>query len=417
MRVLIISKEGDGCGLAYKLDQEGHTVDLWIKDRAYSHALKGFVNRPESWRPHVAAADLIICDMVGFSQHEALFQRLGKPYISCSPIGDAMELDRKRGMQAFERLGINIPETFYFKSPADAESLDWAPEGSYVIKADGNIDSGKTYIVKHPELYKWALGTYKPNQELIVQRCVEDAIEVSTEGWFNGNDWIHPFNHTFEEKYHMEGSVGKMTGCMGNVVITVPKPNKLVKETVMKFEPLLRKAGYKGPLDINCLVQKDQVYALELTCRLGFDAFEALMTGMMEPVGAALFDVATGMKKSFTIRPDFLISVRVARDPYPACRAVDLPEPDRGMPIMGLSEKDMDFVYLCDIYNDGGILRYAASDGILLKAGAYGRSVKEAKHRVYKVVKNVQALDVQYRTDIGDRVEKDLSTLRTWGWI
>jgi phosphoribosylamine--glycine ligase len=418
MRILILSKEGDGCGLAYRLDQEGHTVDLWIKNKEYDNALVGYVNRPDSWRPWVAKADLIICDMVGFSQYADVFQRYGKPVLCCNQIGDVLELDRERGMKAFEKLGIGIPETFYFNSPQEAKSLEWLSNTGYVIKPLGNTDVGKTYIIPNEELYDWALGTYDKSQRLIVQTRIEDAVEVSTEGWFNGREWVEPFNHTFEEKYHMEGNVGKMTGCMGNVVLPLTKANKLVRETVMKFEPILRKASYKGPIDINCLVQKDRLYALELTCRFGFDAFEALMVGMTEPVGSMLFELATGIKKKIDMRYDFLIAVRVCRDPYPVgyCSMLGK-DNDKGMPITGLSEKDMPFVFLSDVYTDNGTMRFAASDGIILKAAAFGRSVKEARHRVYRVVSNVKAIDIQYRTDIGSRVDEDLAKLRSWGWL
>ncbi len=79
MRVLIISKEGDGAGIAYKLTKEGHHVYLWIEDKHYKDSLKGYVNRPDSWRPLAASADLVLFDMVWYSEHKELFQRLGKP--------------------------------------------------------------------------------------------------------------------------------------------------------------------------------------------------------------------------------------------------------------------------------------------------------------------------------------------------
>ena len=165
------------------------------------------------------------------------------------------------------------------------------------------------------------------------------------------------------------------------------------------------------------LVTKEKVYALELTCRFGFDAFEALMTGLNEPVGSFLFDTATGIKKSMDIRSDFLIAVRVTRDPYPYAKPSEVKESDKGMPICGLNETDMKFTYLCDVYKEEDDLKYAASDGVILKATAFGRSVKEAQHRVYKICNNIKAIDIAYRTDIGDRVDNDLKLLREWGWL
>ena len=419
MRVLILSKEADGTSICYKLAKEGHHVDLWIADARFKDALRGFVNRPLSWRPLVASADLIICDMVGFSQYASLFQRLGKPVLCCNATADTLELDRSHAMEVFTKLGINTPVTYTYKNTDEAKKLPWTNDAGYVIKISGNADVGKTYLCPTDELYQWALSTVPSGVDIVIQELIPktDSVEVSTEGWFNGIDWIHPFNHTFEEKQYLSGGIGKMTGCSGNIVLPIEKPNRLVEETVMKFKPILSKAGYRGPIDVNCIVTKDKLYALELTCRFGFDAFEALMTGMVEPVGAFLFDTATGIKKSMDIRTDFLISVRITRDPYPYCSPSDITESDKGMPICGLNDTDMKFTYLADVYKDGDQLKYAASDGVILKATAFGRSVKEAQHRVYKICKNVQAIDIAYRNDIGDRVDGDLKLLRDWGWV
>jgi len=419
MRVLIISKEGDGAGIAYKLICEGHAVDLWIEDKNYKDCLRGFVERPTSWRPCVAKADLIICDMVGYSEHEDMFKRLGKPTLCCNAAGDILELDRQRGMAAFHKLGINTPPSQDFKNAKDAAKLKWVNEAGYVVKGSGNLDVGKTYVCDTEELYQWALTTMTDMHDIVVQERIpkEGSVEVSTEGWFNGIDFIHPFNHTFEEKHYFPEDIGKMTGCAGNVVLPMENPSRLAKETVMKFGPLLRKASYRGPLDVNCIVTKDKLYALELTCRFGYDAIEALMTGLNEPIGGFFFDVATGIKKSMKLRNDFLITVRISRDPYPYAKPCDLDEPDKGMPICGLNITDMKFTYLCDVYKDGDQLKYAASDGVILKATAFGRTVKEAQHRVYKICKNVKAIDIAYSPGIGDRVDKDIASLKEWGWL
>lgn len=422
MRILILSKNGNGCGMAYKLTMEGHHVDLWIKDPQYKHDLEGIVNRPTEWRPLLTKADLIICDMVGFSQYAELFQKLGKPYLCCNPVADVMELDRLKGLETFKKAGINQPDYWYYKTPeACLAELDKIyEEPGIVLKPFGNIDTGKTYVCEDIELARWALSTYPAGTELIAQCMIspEDTVEVSTEGWYNGREFIQPFNHTFEEKKFMCDSVGKMCGCMGNVVITT-KEDKLVAETLLKLEPVLKKAGYKGPLDVNCLVSKDKLYALEMTCRFGYDAIDALMQGLREPLANLLFETALGSKKDMDISSDFLLAVRVTRDPYPN-QVQSLPKRDQdyGMPILGLTGKDMDHVYLYDVYLDEkGVLRYAAADGVLLKATSFGKTIEQARDRAYRVVHNIKTMDIQYRPDIGVRAIKDIETLKSWGWL
>lgn len=426
MRILILSMDGDSAGVSHRLVREGHEVDLWVKKSGFTKMLEGIVDRPAKWQSVAPKADLIICDMVGFSHLLPLFQKLGKPVLSCNSTGDMLELDRQKGMEVFQKLGIGIPKTQYFHGAADAAKLEWKSDEGYVLKASGNLDVGKTYLCPTEDIYEWALSTLEGASEIVVQELIpkESSVEVSTEGWFNGETFIHPFTHTWEEKHHMAGRIGKMTGCMGNVVLAFQHPTHLMKATVMKFAPILAMANYRGPIDVNCIVTKDRLYALELTCRMGYDAVEALMTGLKEPMGNLLFDVATGIKKEMDIRYDFLMAIRVTRDPYPFCRPQEVEESDRGMPICGLSEKDEPFTYLCDVFKDvdkddaeGYDLKYAASDGVVLKATSFGRSVKEAQHRAYKICNNIKAIDISYRNDIGDRVDGDLAKLREWGWI
>jgi phosphoribosylamine--glycine ligase len=419
MRVLFLSKDGDGLGMAYKLALEGNHVDFWIKNPQYKHALEGIIDRPKEWRPLLPKADLVICDMVGFSQYAELFQKYGKPFLSCNPVADIIELDRMKGLETFKRVGIDQPEYWHFKTTEEcAAKLPeiWEDEG-LVLKPFGNLDTGKTYVCDDISLAQWALTTYPKGVEMIVQRRVF-GVEVSTEGWFNGLEYIAPFNHTFEEKTLMNDGVGKMTGCMGNIVQTT-KGDKLCDATVRKVESVLKKAGYRGPVDVNCIVTKAQVFGLEFTCRFGYDAVEALMQGLREPMGNLLFETAIGSKKEMDISSDYLMSVRVSRDPYPSkVESLDKIDQDLGMPIVGLTNKDMNHVYLCDCFLDkGGNIKYAASDGVVLKATGFGRTIPEASTRTYKVISNIKGIDLMYRTDIGARAAKDIKQLQEWGWL
>jgi phosphoribosylamine--glycine ligase len=324
-----------------------------------------------------------------------------------------LELDRRRGLEVLQRAGVALPTTHYFDSPRSAATLKWTHEPGYVVKPSNNLHVSKTYICEREDIYKWTLSTYDSSQELIVQELV-NGIEVSTEGWYNGRDWIGPFNHTFEEKPLAAGGSGVMTGCMGNVVVPVEQPDKLVRETVMRLEPMLKKMSYKGPIDINCIVTDDSAYALEITPRFGYDAIEALIHGFKEPFGGFLFDVATGIAKTMPLRGfDPLISVRVVMPPYPDQR----PSKDmRGSPVLGL-EGPGGSVFPCDVYKDGSKYHYASSDGVLAKVAANGRDVREARRRVYARVDDIVALGAYYRNDIGARVESNLSKLKQQGWL
>lgn len=415
MKILVLSKEGDGLGIAQRLQQEENDVSLFIQSKKFIRAGRGIVERVPSWRPLLRKVDLVIADMVGFGYLEPTIKASGKPYLGLSKLGERAELDRAKGIELLERAEILIPTTYHFSSPTEAlQVLDFWADPGFVIKPSGNMATALTQVCRDEETFRWALTRYPAGTQLIVQELIE-GIEVSTEGWFNGRDWLEPFNHTFEEKRFFPGDLGPNTGCMGNIVVAAQGTDNLIKETVLKLEPFLRKITYRGPIDINCIVTETAAYALEVTARFGYDAIEALMEGLLEPVTDVLHHTALGVKTSMNLAEEYLASVRVSVPPYPYADPKDV---DIGIPILGINDQNLSHLFLTDVdKTKNGSYRYSASDGVVYKATAHGRSVKEVRDRVYRTVDNVTVQDMQYRDDIGQRVNRNMTTLASWGWI
>jgi phosphoribosylamine-glycine ligase len=426
MRVLFVSKEGDGIGVAQRLAFEGHNVDFWCADHAFDRAGQGIVNRVPAWRPALRHADLIVADSVGLGKYEDIIRATGRPALGFSPLLDVIELDRAKGAEMFERAGIKVPETHPFATLAEAKRIPHA-EGwgdGWVVKASGNAPNKLTHVVTDESRWDSAVGTLPPDSHGIVQRVVS-GVEVSTEGWFNGSNFITPFNHTFEEKKFLVGDLGPTTGCMGNIVVRADS-NKLTRATVERVGPLLRTIGYRGPFDINCIVNTDGAWALEATSRMGYDAVEALLELLDEPAGDFLFDVAMGTKKSMALSADPAICVRVTVPPWPH-RKIDARE--AGEPVHGIDDDSLRHLFLCDVMRQDGEYVLAACDGVVLKATATGRvqPPKMATHkpdytydvrrRVYRTLDRIGLRDKQYRTDIGGRVNADIAQLKEWGWL
>src|SRR5258708_20954654 len=123
MKVLLLSKEGDGIGVANRLTMQGQDVYIWTKDPKFALAGSGISKRVPEWRPMVPKVDLIICDMVGMGKYSEIFQSYGKPVLACSTVLDMLELDHSKGMQLFRAAKIEIPETWDFSGPTEAKSI------------------------------------------------------------------------------------------------------------------------------------------------------------------------------------------------------------------------------------------------------------------------------------------------------
>lgn len=350
----------------------------------------------------------------------------GRPSLGFSRALDVIELDRRRGMELFAAVGIATPETHFFESRREAASLPrekgWGD--GWVVKANGNISTAKTAVVKDEALWNRAVAALPDPCSGICQRVVS-GVEVSTEGWFNGSKFVKPFNHTFEDKRFLAGGLGQNTGCMGNIVLRADS-NRLTANTIERVEPFLKLLGYRGPFDINCIVNVDGAHALEVTSRMGYDAVEALAEGLDEPFGDFLFDVAVGTKREMALTRDAMIAVRLSVPPWP------MRKPNRdeaGEPVLGIDDQSLHHIFITDLERKGDAYVTAGGDGVLLKATATGaiRPPKlaahntdytyEARRRVYRVLDRIDVSNKQYRTDIGERVNGDMAKLKEWGWV
>lgn len=416
MKILMLSKEGDGLGIATKLQDEGHEVRIWLPEDSFEFALLGILDRSDSWRRDAADwADLVLADMVGFGRHEATLNGFEVLHLGFNPMADVLELDRDRQIKTLRKFGIPMPETFSFESPAQARDLAglWTTSvKGFVLKPSGNIETGKTYVLRDKRLLDWALDQYSGDQELIAQRYVE-GIEISTQGWFNGLTWVEPFDHTMEDKRFLVGGKGPNVGSMGSVVWPVASNNDRFVRELKKLTPFLKTIQYKGPIDLNCIADASGVWALELTVRFGYDAIEAWHALLDEPFGVSLMELAMGTKARFRLKREAATAVRLTVPPYPHGEPSKM---DRGLPVIGAwpPRKEQ---YLTDVYVDRGMARWSASDGVLMKVVGTGATVKSSRRSAYNGVDRVYTQGLQYRTDVGERVEQDVKQLKRWRYV
>lgn len=424
MKILMLSKSGDGLGLAHYFKIFGHKVILWIEDaKDFEYAGLGMFEKVSNWQVALKEADLVLSDMVGLGKFEAEIKKSGAPYACVSSNADELELDRSGQMEILRRLQIGLPKTWSFDSPRAAQAILelWSPPG-YVIKPSGNLDTGKTLVVRDRRTFSWALSIYSGSQELIVQEIIE-GVEVSTEGWFDGRSFVpEMFNHTFEEKKFAAGDLGPNTGCSGNIVIRAD-PNSQLVEQVKKFEEPLTRLKYKGPIDLNCIVNEEGIFALEVTPRIGYDAIEAFATMFEGDFTEALLGIAEGTlsAKPPNFRADLAAAVRLWLPPYPNGQAE---AEERGRPIIlpeGANRKENNGYYLLtDAYfdatvQDEDVYFWAATDGVVAKVTKAGNDLSQVLEEVYKMASLVKILDVGYRVDIGERVFEDVEKLESWG--
>ena len=90
MNILMLSEKGDNISLAYKLANEGHTIELYLKNInvADDIHLSKSIKVISSWRPTLKYIDFVICDGTGFGFRAEDIGALGKPVLCASQGSD-----------------------------------------------------------------------------------------------------------------------------------------------------------------------------------------------------------------------------------------------------------------------------------------------------------------------------------------
>jgi len=370
MKILFISKLGNSLPLAQRVQEEGHSTFFFIVDEKARRVGNGVVDKPNLNLPIInkgghpvqtnlnqllskVSPDFVIFDSTGLGRVADTIRSNGTPILGGCRWADVAELDRDYGRKLMKQVGI-------------------LPLPSPQLKSEG--------------------------------------VEVGCEMWWNG---LHSTIHSvsFTDARFMNDSIGPNVGCAGTVVKMIPYKSKLVKEGVGRMERLLKKTTYRGPISLDMFVTEGKLYGLKFTVGFNYDNIQALLVIHKGSITELLHSVVNSGKDDGEFTSDYAISVRLSIPPYPHTDLVE------GVKVSGVNSSNEKHVWWSDIMREGGELVSAGASGVPLVVTARGRDVVECRRRVYRTVNNIIVKDVQYRTDIGDRVVKDEKKLKSWGYL
>jgi len=406
MKLILVSKDGDFLPLLHRAHKSGAEVVAYVDESDDIHdGMTPTVH--DALEIEIEDDDIVIFDMVGAGAAADRIRSTGRTVVGGGSLNDRMELDRSYGSKLMRKAGVDTPKTYDLTTFEEAERLIQKTGKRFVFKPDGNLDTSLTYVGSSAEnmlaMLDYFKGEVPEGTTFALQEFVE-GIEMSTEMWFNGDHFIHPANSTFEEKKLMHGNLGPATGCMGNVVWTWDiKTSKWIHERLFaKLEPMLKEAGYLGPLDLNAIWTNDQIYGLEWSARFGYDAIQAMSRLFSVPFHEVLTSL-NGLDRLPVIPGVIAFAVRVSIPPYP--NDGDVPN----VPILG--DFDEDLIYWSDVKMDNGQLVCAGTDGFVCTVAQHSASLEAAKEAVYEAIDLLEIPNKQYRLDIGDRYKSDRAAI------
>jgi phosphoribosylamine--glycine ligase len=410
-RFLLLSMKGDGLGLALRLKQAGHQVGAWIRGRTEKGNYDGLIEKVERWEDYLTKDTIVVFDSSGGGRSADRLRARGHHVFTGSVFADNLEVDRQLAFELMEQVGIKVPPFKVFYKWEDGKEYVKQRNKRVVFKPSGPLsddDAVGSYVSSDPDdmmtMMDYFEGVSHHAVEFIIQDFVE-GIAVSTEGWFNGYEWMAPFNQTIEHKQMYVDDLGPSSGCAFNIVWKVGQTNKVVEEGIKLMSPILVENNYVGPIDLNTVVNNDGVWALEFTPRFGYDAFPALLELVDMDLGEIIAKMARGEQPDeLPLKEGFGSALRVSIPPHPS---EEFRHPG-GIPIQGLTRSDRPHLYFFEVrFDEADRLVSSCGGGAICAVTGYGKTISESFEDVYCIAKRLRIPEKQYRTDAVSALTKD----------
>ena len=430
MRLLIVDPQGAGLDLAVRAQRHGHKVKHFIRQTEKTKYIgRGLVDIVDDWKPHMSWADLVFnTDNTLYLTQMQPFKLLGFPIVGACTKSCEWELDRDVGMKVLKKHGIATPPSKSFSDYDSAIAFVKKQMKRFVSKPSGDDNKALSYCAKSPAdmvymLERWKkLGSIKTN--FILQEFIP-GVEMAVGGWFGPHGFNAGWCENFEFKKLMDGDMGVATGEQGTVVRYTVR-SKLARKVLEPLTEALLDMDYCGYIDVNCIIdEKGTPWPLEFTMRPGWPTFniqQALHEGdCLEWLG----NLSQGVDAR-NVRMDVVaLGVVLSIPDYPYSHLTR--KEVIGSPIYGLTPSLERHVGYCELMQgkapvdrNGQIvtetLPVTAGDYVLVMTGT-GETVYEAKQSAYRRLKRLSLPNSpMYRTDIGDRLSKQLPLIQAQGY-
>lgn len=426
MRVLLISDDLSALDLCRRLKEEGHDVRMHCPDPDLKTCYRGIVPRVRSAETGIAwvgKGGLILFDNTGHGEWQDELRRDGYAVVGGSAGGDRLEDDRAYAARVMAAAGIAVlPEQTFTDSAAASTFVETRP-GPWVVKPLGHAGKALNYVGQlenGADVVAW-LGRHGRSIGAVQlqRRC--DGIEIGVARYFNGRDWLGPVELNVEHKDLCTGNLGPKTWEMGTLMWFAGADQPLYRATLEKLAPHLREIGFRGDIDINCIVNAEGVFPLEITARFGFPALQLQTAMTAHRWGDFLLALACGEEAPFIPRARFGIIVLVAVPPFPYRGRFD--HSVRNTPLLFRTPprpEEWAHLHLEEVWHDrrSGEYRLATDSGFALHVSGIGTTVQAARAAAHALIDRIVLPHRFYRTDIGERfAREDAARLKGWGWL
>lgn len=363
--ILFISNSGESLPIAFRMQEEGTDVRVYIHSSDYKNNYDNIVDKVKigGLKKAIQEAELVIFDTIGINEKT------------------------KNDLALLKMFGLSMASDSVFGVLADK------------LKKDCNV-IGATAGIKEiqPEL----IGLKASKKKV-------EGVEIVVEGWFDGEEFVF-YNYVFENKNFLTGNLGLELRSQTNLVWI--QPDTFLQKNFEKLVPFLKEVGYKGVTSINMIIsnKNKKPYFLGLKPGFRFDSLYCLLS-LVEDTVTDFF------RNTFNIglSSDYAASERITIPPFPYSEKSLLDDFAKDVEIDTDIDKAL-FLWAADVKRKDERFVVVGSDGIVGIVAFTGKTIRAAFGNVFKSIKKLKVnAPLQYRVDGIKQMEKKINKLEAWG--
>jgi len=335
------------------------------------------------------------------------FQGLGIPIFGATKAATAIESSKVFAKDLMQKYNIPCARSVSFSDYAQAKAYLRQQTPPIVVKADG-LAAGKGVIVAETiDQAQQALDDIMQSRifgsagdSVIIEEYLS-GVEMSTFAFSDGQS-IVPTVPACDYKPVFDGNRGPNTGGMGSYSpphFYTPALGRTVMETIMAptVEAMAREnRPYRGVLYGGLMINSEGPNALEFNARFGDPECQVTLPRLKTDLVDVLLAVINGTLSQLKVEwsDDACVGVVMASGGYPGSY-------ETGFPITGLQDLDKDIT----VFHAG--TRVGSEPGQVLTSGgrvltvmATGKTLNEAREKVYGNIPRIHFEGCHYRKDI-----------------
>ena len=334
------------------------------------------------------------------------FQALDIPIFGPTKQAAQIEASKVFAKELMQKYGIPCAKSVTFSDYNQAKDYVKQQKPPIVVKANG-LAAGKGVVVADsiPQALE-ALANIMESKTLgaagekvIIEEYLPGK-EMSSFAFTDGKTVI-PMVSACDYKRIYDGDRGPNTGGMGSYsppYFYTPELGKIVSETIM--EPTVRamaqeKRPYQGVLYGGLMITDKEPKVIEYNSRFGDPEAQVILPRLKTDLMDIMLAVVNGNLDKINVEcsEDACVGVVIASAGYPGSYKT-------GLPITGLDNVDKDILVFHAATRLGTAGQVLTNGGRVLTVVATGKTVAEAREKVYANISRIHFEGCQYRKDI-----------------